>query len=397
MCKVNYENTKNKLMEEGYTLLNESISSTKDKLFLICSNGHEYSISYSNFFFSKRRCAKCKKYEKGKNNFKDFCSVLEEESYIMVDELKPILKHDKCSVKCSLGHDWKVCFTDFLLGIRCQECSGNRKLSQKTVEKTYANEGYKLISIYQNAHSNIIALCPQGHSWEHSYSNFLAGNRCGHCCTSNLRHDLEKVKEIFFDNGFIPTFSEYSNNKQQLSFICSKHPEYGEQTCSLHNLQRGLANCQVCYRNKFRGENSSNWTGGYGTIAKSVREFLYSKWTFPSLELYGFKCVLSGATECLEVHHLNGNFHLILEESLYELGFQEKKKLSDYTPDELFCLNSLVLEKHEKLGLGVPLERKIHKLFHKLYGSKNNTKEQFVEFSRRFKNNEFSDVDKIHV
>jgi len=47
---------------------------------------------------------------------------------------------------------------------------------------------------------------------------------------------------------------------------------------------------------------------------------------------------------------------------------------------ELNLINYTCIELHYKYGLGVCLCEKEHKLFHSIYGRKNNTKKQYDDF-----------------
>ena len=51
------------------------------------------------------------------------------------------------------------------------------------------------------------------------------------------------------------------------------------------------------------------------------------------------------------------------------------------------------MDLHFKYGLGIPLSRKLHKLFHKIYGVKNNTEEQFKEFVENYNNGDFENIE----
>ena len=57
-------------------------------------------------------------------------------------------------------------------------------------------------------------------------------------------------------------------------------------------------------------------------------------------------------------------------------------------------LNSYHWDKEHRTDInnGITISEEIHKLFHKTYGYKNNTKEQFEEFKQRYINKEFKEA-----
>jgi hypothetical protein len=51
---------------------------------------------------------------------------------------------------------------------------------------------------------------------------------------------------------------------------------------------------------------------------------------------------------------------------------------------------STLEQKHDEIA-GIPLRNQVHILFHKIYGRKNNTLEQFLEFKRSWEKGEFNE------
>lgn len=97
-------------------------------------------------------------------------------------------------------------------------------------------------------------------------------------------------------------------------------------------------------------ENHYNWKGGKTDKNKVIRNSLeYSLWRKSCFERDNFTCQKSGQNGGdLECHHIN--------------NFSEFPELR---------LN---------ISNGITLSKQSHREFHKLYGNKNNTKEQLIEF-----------------
>ena len=110
-------------------------------------------------------------------------------------------------------------------------------------------------------------------------------------------------------------------------------------------------------------ENNPNWnpnlTDEERVIKRKYKEYEY--WRTEVFKKYNYTCQLSHQKGGqLVVHHLNG------------YGFNKEQRLD--------------------INNGIVITKELHILFHKLYGNKNNTKEQFEEFKQRYINKEFEEV-----
>jgi hypothetical protein len=204
------------------------------------------------------------------------------------------------------------------------------------------------------------------------------------------RLPFKKIKEEFSRRGYILLSKEheYENNETILSYLCRKHLNKGILYIAYNNLSRGRG-CKHCYLDSHKGEGSHSWKGGI----TSIRMFLRGKideWKFNTLKKDNFRCVLTGSKKELEIHHLVG-FSIIFDEVIKESNLPIYDHYTKYTESELEYLTKLFLEKHNNYGLGVCLRKDVHKLFHSIYGIKNNTPDQFEEFKRRFLNGEFNE------
>jgi hypothetical protein len=141
-----------------------------------------------------------------------------------------------------------------------------------------------------------------------------------------------------------------------------------------------------------KGVNSGHWRGGLTPLHIYFRGILY-EWKMDSLKAYDYKCALTKLSyKDLQIHHANENFSDIIVETLSLLNLPIYKDMLQYTDEERSNINKCFLELNYKYGLGIPLNKKLHKLFHVIFGVKNNTQEQFEEFKQRYFNNEFDDV-----
>lgn len=106
-------------------------------------------------------------------------------------------------------------------------------------------------------------------------------------------------------------------------------------------------------REYFSGENSPVWKGGVNDPRWDRLKKEYKDWRFSIFKIYNFSCDICGNSDYVEAHHLYN--------------------YKDY-PDL----------RYEK-GNGVCLCQSCHIDFHRKYGKKNNTPEQYFEYKKSVK------------
>ena len=114
-----------------------------------------------------------------------------------------------------------------------------------------------------------------------------------------------------------------------------------------------------------------------------LRKYIH-KWKMGILEGHDYKCFLSGYNQYLEVHHVNKQFSDILDE-IMQLNYNKAKDWGEYSQEELDAIGSKIVSAHKDV-LGIPLTKKLHRFFHRIYGIKNCSEEQFWKFCEDYRN-----------
>lgn len=123
----------------------------------------------------------------------------------------------------------------------------------------------------------------------------------------------------------------------------------------------------------------------YECIKKIFRGTLYD-WKMASMKNCNYQCVLTGSKN-YEIHHLY-SFNMIADESLTIAetnGLIKGLAIDDYTVQELDKIIDIFKDIHKKYPLGVCIDKNIHALFHRIYGSGCNNEEQWDQFMLDYK------------
>lgn len=263
---------------------------------------------------------------------------------------------------CSMCHNGKVTNS---------ECVNSQIASQWVENK---NENFKIINIddYVNEYTNLLLKCNVCGDIIENNINTLRNKKllCKNCeCIekqSESKYMIDKIRNFvksYNDNIFIP-YQDYKNNIVDLKCICLKHNEVFYKPWS--KLQNGhVQGCNKCLSESKRGENSPTWnpnlTDNEREKSRTNKNNSHVIWRNKIFERDKYTCQLSRVEGfSLVAHHLNG-YH--------------------WCKKGRFDINN-----------GITISREIHKLFHKLYGFKNNTKEQFIEFTKRYNIGEFDKI-----
>ena len=183
------------------------------KLDYICPNGHKHSISWHNWQ-SGWRCPYC--YGNIKNTIEDIRTDLEKHDYILATNIY-INCYTKLPLICPNGHKWSVTWINWCKGTRCPYCSGRTENAIEGIRGCVEKYGYTLATdVYVNYRTKLPLVCPNGHEWSVTLSNWKQGKRCPKCSDSGVSK-WEKEVKMYVSSLNI----DYIPNYRDKDFLCS--------------------------------------------------------------------------------------------------------------------------------------------------------------------------------
>lgn len=178
----------------------------------------------------------------------------------------------------------------------------------------------------------------------------------------------------------------YSYENIQIS--CSKHDCGEKRSVTVRKLITQNFNCKRCSDESITREGHYLWKGGVSPVQNHLRGDL-GEWKQLSLKAHNNKCYVTGKKSNLIVHHVYP-FAKIVDETLSILNLDYRPSIGAYTLSEQEKMVETNKSLHRKYGFGIPLKEDIHNLFHDVYGKRDTSMDDLIEFSKRFKEGEFS-------
>jgi len=288
---------------EGYKLIGTEKINGRTKYVYKCPNGHKHSITWNNWKKGVR-CYYCSKNVPVSIDF--ICEEMAKEGYTLLSN-KYINRKSKLDVLCPNGHFFKIGWNAWSSGKhRCKYCNGGVRHSYNYIRASFEREGYKLLTKkYINNKQKLVFICPNGHKYYITWSNWKLGYKCAKCA-NNIKKTIKEVRKSFEDEGYYLLTSEYKNSKQKLECICLNNHYW---TVTWSDWVQGYR-CKHCYYEKITGEGNINWRGG------SSRDEYCKEWYIKGFKdaikkRDGYKCLNPLCDRIdnkdLTVHHIDYN------------------------------------------------------------------------------------------
>lgn len=386
----------------------------------------------------------------------DYCGDIHKKEYRKYINGREYVNMDACSN--SICRNKKLQDVNlFLYGVKNSvqrqdikdKLSKTKRMPFTKVTSMFNEKGLELISSedeYVNGKSKLRFICKHHTAEGVQIATLDNIRRSKHCCglgaidhvINTKRLDIEKIKSLFIENGYIPKFDTYENNQKPIPFICEKHIDAGIQYVSYANLQQGQRGCKICSiesvkdKNKedenivwglFASKNLSVVKGEkyinkethikftcnkhpditqsvtYGNLKKIENpcwvcrnESSYSelnrrlrssigKWRKNTEIKCDFKCELT-SSQTYDIHHLH-QYNSIVIEAVDSLNLD----VNNIDGVDFENVKNKVIELHDFYGEGVCIHPELHKLLHSKFG-----KETTIEDYYTFKENYFKGV-----
>ena len=246
--KFTYDYVKNIIENEGYTLLSDNYKNNRTKIELICPYGHEYKVTFGDFYNSGSRCPLCYNKKRNKDNVLKYDYVknyIEQKGYTLLSVSYKNSKQ-KLLVRCHEGHEYKVTFNNFKQkNSGCYECLYGKKRTIDDVKNIIEKEkGYTLLSTSYKSNKDLLdIMCGNGHIYKTTLSTFLKGHRCSVCFYDKLKHTYDDVKKYIESFGYKLLSTSYKGVMENIKVKC----QYGHTFNTSFNRFLSGKRCPICW------------------------------------------------------------------------------------------------------------------------------------------------------
>jgi len=305
---------------------------------------------------------------KNKYSYEDMVNIFNKANFeVLISKDKYNNSQTLVNYKCKVcGHESKCTLSNVILGRKCNKCkrkeiSDKRRYTYEFVKQCFEDRGCILLSTeYINNKTPLEYICLCGEYNKVSFKSFLVGNYCNYCkydfISNKNRLDINDVRNFYKKQGCELLEDKYINNHTLMKYRCSCGTmDYKD----FDHFKRGQR-CDYCLH-KSRVENNTKekhpqWNHSLTNEERILRRGYseYQEWVKSVLKRDDYTC------QCCEkrggklnVHHLNSYANF---------------------PELRLDINN-----------GVTLCEKCHSnqyenSFHRIYGTHNNTKKQFIEW-----------------
>lgn len=282
------------------------------------------------------------------------------------------------------GHMWKTRPDHVYTHTGCPKCSNRVKYTREEIISKIESKGGKLLTKGKvNTYEKMKIKYSCGH-----VKNVLLNDFLRHLCACGVAKKRGKLKSEKMDKVIIDSFSKIPFDlisiKRKLrslkvEFRCDK----GHVVNQLYGNFSKTFHCKTCTRSnnaKLSARKRKLSWRGKSELKKIIRANYLDEWKKESMEKCDYKCVITGS-KFDEIHHLYP-LSKIITHVLEDLKIEKNKKLKDISKKMQFKIIDEIVKRHYDYPLGAYLRKDIHYLFHKKYGKKNFTPENFYEFKK---------------
>lgn len=360
MKKWNEEKILEEIKARGYYFVEGDLSKTTNKITLKKDN-FIGTIAINKFIFSKQEvCFMSKSNSFSIINIKKWLELNNPNLEIISNNF--LGGDNKLQFRCKYHKDKEYYSTwqNVKAGYSCPICAGIKKGDCRrtdyydVVNKFKEYELRLITPIYKNRNQKIIVQSREGYIIE---TNFATSKQFApHPFAIRNRFTTVNIKKWIKNNG-LPyiLLSEFEGADKYLILYCKRHKK---QFCmSWNNLSSGKR-CYECSIEARSGVNAHNYNPNLTDEERELKRYYigkesYGKWRKSVFEKDNYSCDICGLKGRINAHHLDG---------------------------WNWCR-----DKRTDIDNGITLCENHHKEFHKIYGSGNNTKEQYEDFKKNIK------------